>query len=174
MIWRGGDFGQVREGDQVGPGQLFMKVADPSSMQVEAQANQAECAELRIGQPVVIRLDAFPGIELHGRVYSIGALAASGWMQQNYIRNIPVRIAIEDANPHLIPDLSAACDVLLERTVNALAIPLAAVREEHGRATVLVRNGGAFEERAVKLGARNDSRVAVLAGLQQGDEVRLN
>src|SRR5207253_11394425 len=70
-IFRGGDFGQVDQGDQLGPGQLFMKVVDPMSMQLEAKANQVETSELRIGQSVTIRLDAFPGLEFNGTVYSI-------------------------------------------------------------------------------------------------------
>src|ERR1051326_5957534 len=58
-IWRGGDMGQVDQGDQLGPGQLFMKIVDPKSMQVEASANQVETSELRVGQHATIRFDAF-------------------------------------------------------------------------------------------------------------------
>ena len=61
-IWRSGDMGQVEQGDQLGPGQLFAKVVDPKSMQVEARANQAETSDLRIGQNVIVRFDAFPGL----------------------------------------------------------------------------------------------------------------
>ena len=50
QIWRGGEMGQVQQGDQVYPGQLFMKVVNPRSMQLEARANQAESSDLRIGQ----------------------------------------------------------------------------------------------------------------------------
>src|SRR5581483_358169 len=41
-IWRGGDMGQVQVGDQLSPGQPFMKIVDTSSMQLEAMVNQAE------------------------------------------------------------------------------------------------------------------------------------
>jgi HlyD family secretion protein len=112
-IWRGGEMAQIQEGDQVGPGQLFMKVVDPYSMQVEARANQAESGELRVGQRVVVRLDAFPGLQFPGSVYSIGALAVGGWLQNFYIRNVPVNIAIEGSDPRLIPDLSASADLTI-------------------------------------------------------------
>lgn len=114
-IWRGGDMGQVEQGDQLGPGQLFMKVVDAKSMQVEAKANQVETSELRIGQPVRVRFDAFPGLELPGRVYSIGALATGGSMQSYYLRTIPVNITIDGFDPRLIPDLSASAEITLER-----------------------------------------------------------
>jgi HlyD family secretion protein len=113
-IWRGGEMGQVQEGDQVWPGQLYMRIVDTSSMQVEARANQAESSQIHIGQSVQIALDAFPGLQFSGKVYSIGALATGGWIQNFYVRTIPVRIAIEGSDPRLIPDLSAAADVLVD------------------------------------------------------------
>lgn len=172
--WRGGEMGQVQEGDQVSPGQLFMKIVNPASMQVEAKANQAESSQLRIGQRVVVRFDAFPGLQLNGHVYSIGALATGGWMQNNYIRSIPVNIQIEGSDPRVIPDLSASADVSLARANDVVTIPLSAIREHNGNSTVLAKAGDSFEERTVTLGIRSSTEVAVVSGLKAGDEVKLN
>ena len=129
---------------------------------------------MRIGQRVVIRLDAFPGLEFPGSVYSIGALATGGWMVNNYIRNIPVRIAIEGSDPRLIPDLSASADVLIEKAENILSIPFAAVHERNGRSSVWLKEGDHFEEREVTLGIHNASKVAILSGLKPDDQIKLN
>ena len=118
--------------------------------------------------------DAFPGLALDGHIYSIGALAAAGWSQSVYVRNVPVNISIDGVDPRVIPDLSASGDVELERADHVVAIPLSAVRENNGKASVMVRKGDAFEERAVTLGLRTNEQVAVLTGLQAGEEVRLN
>jgi len=173
-IFRGGDFGQVDQGDQLGPGQLFMKIVDTRSMQVEAVANQVEASELRIGQNVTVRLDAFPGLELPGVVYSIGALATGSWMQNYYIRQIPVNVSIKGSDARLIPDLSASAEVVLEKQDNVVVIPMAAIRDRSGNATVQVREGDRFVDRVVTLGVRNESHTAVLSGLKEGDEVRVN
>ncbi len=172
-IFRGGDFGQVDQGDQLGPGQLFMKIVDSTSMQLEAKANQVETSELRIGQSVTIRLDAFPGLEFSGAVYSIGALATGSWMQNYYIRQIPVNISIKGSDPRLIPDLSASGEVVVEKQGNVLAIPLRAVHDRTGNPTVQVREGDRFVDRAVTLGIHNEEQIAVLSGLKPGDEIRL-
>ena len=172
--FRGGESGQVQEGDQVWPGQSFMKIVDPASMRVEAKANQAESADLRIGQSVIVRLDAFPGLQFNGHVYSIGALATGGWAQSNYIRFVPVNIEIEGSDPRLIPDLSAAGDVLVAKAENVVSIPLAAVHEHNGKTTVLTRQGGGFQEQQVTLGIQDGREVAVLSGLSAGTEVKLN
>ena len=173
-IFRGGEMGQIQEGDQVGPGQLFLRIVDPSGMQVEARANQAESSALRIGQKVIVHLDAFPGKQFPGSIYSIGALAVSGWMQNYYIRNIPVNIAIDGSDPLLIPDLSASGDVVIEQADNVLAVPLQAIRHANGKPTVLVRQGDSFQEREVTLGIGNENQVAVTSGLSAGEEIRIN
>lgn len=171
-IWRGAESAQVQEGDQVAPGQSFMKIVNTSTMQVEATVNQAESSEFRIGQPVVIHLDAFPGVSLKGHVYSIGALAVSGPRQNFYIRNVPIRIRIDGSDPRLIPDLSAAADVEIQRQEDALICRRSAIHETGGASYVMVKQGGTFVRRDVKLGLANETEVDVLQGLEPGDEVR--
>jgi hypothetical protein len=56
-------------------GRELLKIVDPSSMQLEATANQAEARQLRVGLPATIELDAFRGVSFLGTVYSIGAMA---------------------------------------------------------------------------------------------------
>lgn len=171
-IWRGAETAQVQEGDQVSPGQSFMKIVNTSTMQVEATVNQAESSEFRIGQPALIHLDAFPGVSLKGHVYSIGALAVSGPRQNFYIRNVPIRIKIDQLDPRLIPDLSAAADIELQRKEDALVCRRSAIHEAGGESYVMIRQGGSFVRRDVKLGLANETEVDVLEGLEPGDEVR--
>ncbi len=175
QIWRGGDMATITEGDQVYPGQPILKVVDLSSMQVEGTVNQAESEDFRIGQPAKVTLDAFPGLEFKGRVYSIGALAVGGRMQNYYIRNIPVRVAIEGLDPRLIPDLSASADVVIGSSEpNSALVPLSAVREEGKKSYVYVKKGQTFERREVELGFRSGVQAVALAGVSVGDELRID
>lgn len=172
--FRGGDMAQFQQGDQVYPGQPVMKVVDTKSMQVEGSVSQSDSSALRLGQRVKIGLDAFKDLNFTGRVYSIGALAIGGWRQNNYIRTVPVRVMIEGSDPKLIPDLSSHCDIILETVPDQLQVPLAGVREENGKAMVMVRSGETWTSREVTLGKRNATNVAIASGLKAGEEVRLN
>ncbi len=172
-IWRGGEMGQVQLGDQVYPGQPFMKIVDTSSMQLEGNVNQVESEGIRLGQTAVLGFDAFPGMHLNGKVVSVGALGVAGWQQNYYLRQIPVRIAIEGQDARLIPDLSTSGDVLLERKDDAVLAPLEAISAENGKMLAYVRDGASFTAREVQLGERNNNHVAVLAGLNAGDEIAL-
>ncbi|MCE5306115.1 MAG: efflux RND transporter periplasmic adaptor subunit [Acidobacteriales bacterium] len=170
-IFRNGEFGQVELGDQVGPGQPFIRVVKPDSMQLEATVNQAEATVLRLGLESEITLDAFPGVKYHGKVDSIGALATGGWRQNYFIRNIPIRVHIDNQDSRLIPDLSGAADVTLERKENVVRVPLEAVFMESGKPAVFVREGGRFVRRAVELGLESNTHVEVVSGLKGGEEV---
>ncbi len=173
-IFRGGEMGQIQEGDRVYPGQQFMKIVNTTTMQVEAGINQAESSSFRIGQPASIHFDAFPGLELKGKVYSLGALAVGGWRQNYFIRSIPVRLTIEGNDSRVIPDLSASADVVLERADDKAIVPLGALQTEGGKSVVYVKTAGNFEKREVQLGVKNDTQAVVESGLRAGEEVRLN
>jgi HlyD family secretion protein len=173
-IFRGGDSQPILAGDQLSPGQPFAKIVDPRTMQLEAQINQAETSELRIGQPVRIAFDAFPGLTLPGSVYSIGALAVSSGRTGYYIRAIPVRIAIDGSDPRVIPDLSASGDVQLARMEASVRVPLAALKTEGGKPVAYVRTAKGFEKRPVEIAARNNIYASVVSGLRAGEEVRLD
>jgi multidrug efflux pump subunit AcrA (membrane-fusion protein) len=174
QLWRSGEMGQVQEGDQVSPGQPFMKVVDTSSMQLDATINQVDGELLATNQSAVVEFDAFPGLRLNGHVAALGAMGVGGWRQNYYVRNIPVRIAIQGSDSRVIPDLSGAANVVLREDPNATLIPLEAVHEDSGKTFVYVRNGGSFERREVQLADRNDVRASVSAGLKPGEEIALN
>ena len=172
-VFRSGEMAVVRKGDQMRPGRLFLKVMDTSRMQIEAKINQVESNNFRVGQQVRVGLDAFPGAEFQGKIYSIGALAKGSASQGGYVREIPVHIHVEGNDPRLIPDLSAYGDVLIDRVEDAVQIPRAAVFEEEGETFVFVRQGSRYEKRSVELGLRNYTHVAVVSGLEAGEEVAL-
>lgn len=173
-IIRGGDMAQIDEGDQVYPGMPVVKVVDPASMQIEANINQAQSSELRIGQRVRIGFDAFTGLQLTGHVYSIGALASSSGRSQFFIRMVPVRITIDKLDPRVIPDLSAFVDVITGQQESAVQIPLAAINAENGKAFVYVKAANGFEKRAVTTGLQSYTQIAIKNGVRAGEEVRVN
>ncbi len=176
--FRGGEFGPIQQGDQVYPGNVFMQIVDPSSMVVNATVNQSDVQSLRIGQRAKIRFDAFPGLELPGRLYLIGAITKSGGMRSQFKKDVVVRFRLEKMDPRVIPDLSASADVVLEEEESVAAVaPLEAVQsyEGDGKAFVLVRSAqGQWERRQVELGLASFTHVAVKAGLKAGEVVALD
>ncbi|HSW50445.1 MAG TPA: efflux RND transporter periplasmic adaptor subunit [Bryobacteraceae bacterium] len=170
----GGTTAQYAAGDTVNPGRAFLRIVDTSSMQVEAAVSQAEATALRVGQPVKVTLDAFPELEFTGSVYSVGAMARPSMFESYYVRTVPVNILIKGQDPRLIPDLSAAAEVLLARDEGNVLVPLEAIQTEGDRTFVYVRKGPQFEKRYVEIGLRGNIDAAVTSGLNAGDRVALS
>ena len=172
-IFRGGDFAQVQEGDQLSPGQPFAKVVDSRTMQIESSVNQAESQTVRLGQTARIHLDAFPNLEFTGKVISIGALGVSGGSSAYWIRKVPLQILIQGSDPQLIPDLSASADLQLAAPQEGLLVPLEALGSPATETTVSVRSGSGWKEVAVNVASRTNTMAIITSGLRPGDEVAL-
>jgi HlyD family secretion protein len=170
QTWKGAGPADVQEGDQLGPGSPVLEVVNQASMQVRAQVNQVDMPHIRAGQPVTVRLDAYPDLVLSGRIAQIAPIALPGSFSTR-VRTFGAIVAIEGTSDRLLPDLTAAVDVELERVQDALVVWRDAVGVENGRSRVRVRTGSGTATRDVTLGPGDDVRVVVTGGLGAGEEV---
>ena len=123
-IVRNGEFGQIREGDQVAAGQPFVSIVDPSSMVLNATVNQVDAEKLRLGMKATIHMDAYPDIELPGSLVGIGAMAKASTFRARFVGEIPVRIKIEKMDARVIPDLTGSAEIELGSERNTMLAPL--------------------------------------------------
>ncbi len=184
MFNKSGQFAQTKEGDQVYPGALFMRVVDVSQMVVNATVNQVDAQSIRIGDEALVELDAYPGERFGGRVVSVGAMASSGsagmrfsrGSRDAFVKHIPMRILIDDHDERILPDLSASADVRASHRPTGVLMPREALRISDGdRSTyVYVHREGRFRRRDVRLEDVSDTMAMVGAGLQAGEEILLS
>ena len=105
----------VQIGEYVRPGQRLAIVHDPKRVWVEANVKETQIRKLAVGQPVEVRVDAYPGEVFRGRVRTIGsattgsfALLPSPNPSGNFTKitqRLPVRIEIEQARERLAPGM---------------------------------------------------------------------
>ena len=170
-IYRGGDFAQVQEGDQLSPGQPFAKVVDIRTMQLESSVNQSESQTVRIGQMAKVHLDAFPQLEFNGKVISIGALGVSSGSSAYWVRKVPLQILIEGSDSQLIPDLSASADLQLRTPQPGVLVPLEALGNSPNGTTVEMREGTGWKAVGVNVASHTNTMAVVTSGLHPGDEI---
>ncbi|WP_136163566.1 HlyD family secretion protein [Sphingomonas flavalba] len=107
--------GQVSQSTRLQVGQMMISGLPAVSIVingqswVEANFKETELDNMRVGQPAVVKFDAFPGITLKGHVESIGAGTGSEFSvlpaqnaNGNWVKvtqRIPVRIAIDGTPP---------------------------------------------------------------------------
>ena len=119
------------------------------------------------GQSVHIGLDAYPELSFRGKIEYIGAVAQGSAFSQ-MVRTFNVVFSIEGTDPKLLPDLSAAVDVELERQSNVMVAPRNAVIAENGHYFVRVKSGAGFDKREVQIGNANDQEQVILSGIEPG------
>lgn len=169
--WRGGRMVEIQEGEEARPGMPILLVVDPSAMLVRVKVNQADVHLLRGGEPARISLDAYPGLEFEGRVEQVAPVGTTSRLTPR-VRNFVAIVSINGNHPKLMPDLSAAVDVELERQDDVLVVPRDAIAGGQGGYSVHVADGGQFRVRPVTLGRMNDFEVVVASGLEPGLMVR--
>jgi HlyD family secretion protein len=174
-VFRGGEFGQVKEGDELWGGMPFMQIVEPDSMVIDAKVNQVDAEKIRIGQRAHVSFDAFPGLVLPARVYSIGTVAVARQYRQEFVKEVPVLLKLEQMDPRVIPDLSAGVDIVIEKEDQAVAAPVQAIFTEPGDAQsyVFIKSAAGWQKRPVELGLRNHVAVAVRSGLEPGEVIAL-
>jgi len=171
--YRGGQMNQIKVGDRLSPGQPFMRVVDPASMELDATMNQAESEIVRLGQRATVRFDAFPDIVVKGHVQAVGALALGGRRVNFNVRNVAVRLVLDTGDPRVIPDLSASADVATAGPADGLIVPREALSGSGGKTIVYVKQGDAFVPREVEIAGATNTQVAVVSGIQEGEEIAL-
>ncbi len=159
---------QVHEGDTLAPGRPAVALVDLSQVRVSVGLTAADAAALEPGQEATVTFDALGGLELTGRLHSVGPSPdrASG--------NYPAELIVDNPDGRIREGMVARVH-LPAQPREALLIPSEAVLRVGGSPAVFVVEGRGTEARVrrqpVRLGASSDGRVEVLEGLDQDDRV---
>jgi RND family efflux transporter MFP subunit len=143
-------------------GMEIVTIADLSQLVVKANVNEVDIAQLYLGQPAEIRVDAyrnesFPAII--DRISPASKEAIPG--QSSEIVWFEVRALLLKPDPRLKTGMSADVDLITQRAKNALRLPREAVVEEDKRHFVyLVRDPALLEQ----IRAQEEAQKKVEAG----------
>lgn len=146
-------------------------IADPLSLQVEADVAESNLAQVRPGQPCEVTLDALPGVRLSAVVHTIVPTA------DRSKASVMVKVRFLMPDRRLLPEMSAKVAFLSRPATDRdqqphTALPLAAVKTEQGHTTVLVVTDGVARKRLVTLGPRLGDLVEV-QGVKPGERLVL-
>jgi membrane fusion protein, heavy metal efflux system len=144
-------------------------ISDLTTVWVVCDVYENDMANVRLDEPVSIKLNAFPGRVFRGKVSNIGSI-----LDPN-IRTAKVRIEVP--NPGLImrPGMFATATLFSSRKFTFTSVPASAVLHLHDRDWVFVPTQGKFRRTEVTSGAPlQDNRQEILSGLQPGQQVVSN
>ena len=147
-----------------------MQIVSLNSMYFDGQLSQSQYAEVHVGQPVIVMVDALPGRELKATITRIFPVASIN------ARSFTVRVTINNTAGQLRPQMFARGKVTLGTHSHAVVVPREAVIDMQDNGTkrtgsiFLVKNGKAVKK-SVVLGYTNVIDDEIMNGVSAGDEV---
>jgi RND family efflux transporter MFP subunit len=142
-----------------------VRLAQISVLRLVLPVPESMAGQIHIGELVKVHVQAL-GRDFQGKVCRF---ADSLDLQT---RTMQTEIDVENRDGSLMPGMYTETQVSLGDKKNALTIPVEAVTRNGDDATVLaVDPQNVVEERHVRLGLENDSRVEVVSGLSDGERV---
>jgi RND family efflux transporter MFP subunit len=153
------------EGMRVMAGQTLFRIADLSTIWVEADVYEQDLSLVRIGQNASITVDAYPGERLAGRAIYVYPTV------DERTRTAKVRFRFPNRGGRLKPGMFATVE-LVGAAASALTIPVDALIDTGTEQVVFVAQGdGYFEPRRVRIGRRTSDEVVITDGLKEGEQV---
>lgn len=159
---------------------LFQIGKDLTQMQIDSTVSEADIGQIKVGQPVKFRVDAFPDTEYTGAVRQVRLNATTAQNVVTY--NVVVNVANPDLA--LMPGMTANLRVLVETRPDVLRVPTTALRFRPQAGNVVEGAGkprgaavyrlvdGKPERVTVKTGISDKAFTQIVAGkLKQGDVV---
>ena len=177
---------KVEKGQYVsaGPALTSLQALDP--IRVDFPMPEQMIGKLRVGQPIDLTVDAFPGQVFKGEIQSLDARVAQD------TRTLLVRGILPNPERKLLPGMFANVVVHAGAPVDVVTVPRTAItyslygdsmyvvkpapaKTEQTEAQAKAGQPGeqplAAERRFVKTGPVREDRVAILSGLKDGEEV---
>lgn len=168
----GGKMRAVQLGDAIWSNQEVMMIPDTSKMLVESNIREADIYKVKVDQDVDVKVDAYPDLDLKGKVTLIGALAISGDDEiDNDAKYFSMDVEITGRDERLRPGMTARVEIISEVKTDVVTLPIAAVFSADNQSYCYLKSGGSYKKVKVITGAKNDSSVEILKGINTGDTV---
>jgi membrane fusion protein (multidrug efflux system) len=184
---------KVERGQYVSPGMTMVTVQALDPMRADFPMPEQAIGKLRVGQQIEIAVDAYAGKVFKGTIESLDARVAQD------TRTLLVRGSLPNPQRKLLPGMFANVTVLLGDPRLVVTVPRTAVtyslygdslyvvkaaeladkdsgkdKGTAGQAAAATAGGErklVAERRFVKTGQARDDRVAIVSGIQAGDEI---
>lgn len=171
---------------------LFVIARDLNRMEVQADVDEADIGQVRVGQNVQFTVDAYQGESFTGKISEV---RLSPTITSNVVT---YTVIIEADNPgeKLYPGMTANCEIIVKEALKALSIPNKAltfrsdstfappagrpprdstkapkVRDPDAKVVFVEGPDGAPRPQHIKLGINDGVQTEVLQGLKEGDSV---
>jgi len=128
----------VREGENAivgtmnNPGTKLMTISNLAEMEVDAEIDETDVLNVKVGQQADVQVDAMPDATFKGEVIEVGnaatntASATVGSTTETSISYL-VKIIVKDPDARIRPDMSCTAEIITNDKADVLKVPIQAV-----------------------------------------------
>jgi multidrug efflux pump subunit AcrA (membrane-fusion protein) len=164
------------EGETVVPGQPAIVVVNYAKSWVQAQIDEIDIANVKIGDKAKITSDVYPDMVFEGEIYWIAPLAelrkVGGRVkmdEESYV--FPCKIKFLGDHAALKINMSVNSDITTRKHDNVLVVPREALYSIDDSTIVYVIIKRRVREAKLDIGIRSFTSVEAISGVSAGDEV---
>lgn len=157
----------ARVGELFGGFNAVVELADLNTLQLVAEIDEIDVAEVRVGQNAEFRFDAFPGASAQGTVTRLFPAATSD-------RGATVYQAILSLEPTVLklrPGMGATASIATVEKKNVLRVPTRAIKSAGAQKFVLVQDGATTRNVIVETGVSDASFTEIVSGVSEGTTI---
>ncbi len=158
---------KIEVGEIVTLGREIANIVDISNLKVKLSIPEEDIVKIQLKQPAVLRVDAAPGYEFNGVVYSVGEKSESPTGH-----SYPVEVIVENKNTSVLKvGMFARVDIHTKHIADAITISKESLVSDEANPQIFVVENNIARLRTVKLGIRSGSVYQVVDGVKKGELV---
>ncbi|MBW2091863.1 MAG: efflux RND transporter periplasmic adaptor subunit [Deltaproteobacteria bacterium] len=155
----------VDAGEFVGPGAPILELVNVRRLKVEVNVPEMDVRYLKVGQKVMVRVDAFQNRIMEGTISFVAYKADPA------TRTFRVSVAVENSESAVRAGMIARVAFIRRQIPDALIVPLSALVDKNGERLIFVEEDGVARARTVTIGVIEKDRVQITRGLRAGDHL---
>ena len=157
----------LQVGDIVFQGALIARIPDITYMRVNTQVNEADFTKIKLGSPVIVRLDALPSVPFEGEVTYIHKMC----FQKEKEKVFKVQVDIKESDLRLKPGMTVSCEYICYEGNDDLFVPNSCLMKENGHAYLFIDRGSSPRKVEVEAGRSNSHHTMISGDVKPGQKL---
>ena len=159
---------EIKKGEVVLANTPVISIMAEKGLQIKTYISEVDVSKVKIGDKVLITLDAFPRKEFLGEIVHIDSAETIA----DGVVYYKVKSTIDTKDTNIKSGMTANIIIVTDSKEDVLIIPRRAVTEKDGKSMVKVPVNETFQEIEVETGlVAYDGNIEIISGLKEGDEV---
>ena len=161
-----------RVGDNTYQRAQLALVPDLRQIKVQSTINEIDIGKVKLGQKVIIKLEAFPEKPFKGSISEIGKLSYRK-EEDSKLKIFNLEIVLDQSDPVLKPGMTVSCEIYYAELKEVFYVDNSCLKKAAGTYYLYVKENNSWVEQPVEIGPRNNKYTVVYGDLKQGAELKV-